>query len=351
MHILQINTEKGWRGGERQTLLSMEGLRDAGVTVTLLCIKNRPLWQRAREAGFLVVGAAHHLAVLWHLLAHGNRYSILHAQSSRAFSFAAFAAIYIRTPVVYTRRVDFVPRGTLTRWKYRRASALVAISKAIGDILRQSDMGDAVVISSIVPEVIPNPERSAMLVRELGIEGQRIVGVVAAIVGHKDPLTMIRAAALVTTRLPDTAFLHFGDGYLRNAAEEECRRLGLKEHYRLLGHRNAVEDYFPLFDCFAMSSKEEGLGSSVLDAFRAAIPVATTCAGGLAELVEDRGLVSAVGDPAALAENIIRMMSDRALAEGYTAAAYAYVTRHHNRTLLTGRTIDLYRKITRPPAP
>ena len=45
MHILQINTEKGWRGGERQTLLSMEGLRDAGVTVTLLCIKNRPLWR------------------------------------------------------------------------------------------------------------------------------------------------------------------------------------------------------------------------------------------------------------------------------------------------------------------
>jgi glycosyltransferase involved in cell wall biosynthesis len=349
MHILQINTEKGWRGGERQTLLSMEGLRDAGVPVTLLCLKNRPLWQRARETGFPVIGAAHHLAVLWHLLVHGNRYSILHTQSSRAFGFAAIATLFIRTPVVYTRRVDFVPRGTLTRWKYRRAAALVAVSGAIRDILQRTGMGNATVISDIVSEKVLDPLRCSALLRELGIDDRRIVGVVAALVGHKDPLTMVRAAAAVCDRLPDALFLHFGDGPLREAVEAEIRRLGLHHSYRLLGYRDAVEDYFPLFDCFAMSSNEEGLGSSVLDAFRTGVPVASTCAGGLAELVDKRGLVSAVGDPAALAENIIRLMSDRSLAEQYTAAARSYVAQRHNRALLTGRYIDLYRRITRPP--
>ena len=35
MRILQINTERGWRGGERQTLLTALGLRAAGDTVGL----------------------------------------------------------------------------------------------------------------------------------------------------------------------------------------------------------------------------------------------------------------------------------------------------------------------------
>lgn len=348
MHILQINTEKGWRGGERQTLLSMEGLRDAGTAVTLLCLRGHPLWQQARQAGFPVVGAAHHLAVLQHLLVCGNQYSVLHAQSSRAFGLAAIATLLIRTPLVYTRRVDFVPRGSFTRWKYRRAAALAAVSGAVRDIMLRAGMGDSVVISDIVPEKVHTQQRLCGLVRELGIENRRVVGVVAALVGHKDPLTMVRAAAAVCSRLPDTVFLHFGDGPLRKEVEEQIRRLGLSSLYRLLGHRNDVEDYFPLFDCFAMSSAEEGLGSSVLDAFRDGIPVASTCAGGLAELVDKRGLLSPVGDYAALAENIIRLMSDRSLARKYAEAARSYVAQHHNRTLITKRYIDLYRSITTP---
>ncbi|MBN1306724.1 MAG: glycosyltransferase, partial [Chitinispirillaceae bacterium] len=110
MHILQINTEKGWRGGERQTLLCMEGLRDAGVPVTLLCLRGRPLWRRAREADFPVVAIAAQAGIVTHLMHGARRYSVLHAQSARAFGFAAIATLFAPVPLVYTRRVDFVPR-------------------------------------------------------------------------------------------------------------------------------------------------------------------------------------------------------------------------------------------------
>ena len=60
----------------------------------------------------------------------------------------------------------------------------------------------------------------------------------------------------------------------------------------------------PGFDAFAMSSCMEGLGTIVLDAALAGVPVAATAGGGLPELVLDQqtGLLAPVGDAAALAE-------------------------------------------------
>ncbi|MBN1574908.1 MAG: glycosyltransferase family 4 protein [Chitinispirillaceae bacterium] len=351
MHILQINTEKGWRGGERQTLLCMEGLRDAGVPATLLCLRDRPLWQRAREAGFPVVGVAGHAGLSAHLLFRGRRYSVWHAQSSRAFGFAAIASLTTHTPLVYTRRVDFVPRGKLTQCKYRRAAALVAISSAIRDTLKTAGMGEATVISSIVPDRAPDPAKSASLRRELHLDGRRVVGVVAMLSSEKDPFTMLRAATHVIERLPDTVFLHFGGGPLQKKVADEHARLNLRNSYRLLGYRSDVEAYFPLFDCFAMSSTKEGLGSSVLDAYKNGVPVASTDAGGLAELVDGRGLLSAKGDPAALGGSIVRLLTDRPLAAALSETARAYVLAYHDRKVLTDRYIELYNKVSGRTAP
>ncbi len=345
MHILQINTEKGWRGGERQTLLSMQGLRRAGIRVSLLCLKNRPLYRNAIAEGFAVISVGGQLGALLHLLLFGRRYSIIHTQSSRAFGFASIASLLVPTPLVYTRRVDFVPRGALTRWKYHRATALVAISHAIASILRNAGMGSADVISSMVVEHEPDGKRSAALKEREYLDGKAVVGVVAALVGHKDPLTMVRAAAAVIDKRPETVFLHFGDGALRGEVERAINDHSLGNRYRLMGYCSGVEDYFPLFNCFAMSSSEEGLGSSVLDAFYAGIPVAATSAGGLAELVEGRGVLSPVRNPEALATNIITLLSDREKTAALTAIAKRYVTEEHGVNVLTARYIALYKRL------
>jgi glycosyltransferase involved in cell wall biosynthesis len=346
MHILHVNTEKGWRGGERQTLLSMEGLRDAGIETTLLCLNGRPLHKRAIAAGFPVIPARSQLSAFWYLLRCGRNYSIVHAQSSRAFGSAALASFFMRTPVVYTRRVDFVPAGRLTKWKYQRATALVSVSGRIAEILQKAGMGRSEVIGDIVTEPAGTGVSAESMKMELGVSGMKIVGVVAAFVGHKDPFTMVRAAETVTGRLPGTVFLHLGEGPLLPAVRRECEKRGFSSSYRLLGFRNNIEDYFPLFDCFAMSSSEEGLGSSVLDAFIRGIPVASTSAGGLGELVGERGLLSPPGDPDMLAENIIRLLNDSSLVKALAQGAREYALRGHGLKVITGRYLDLYRKVT-----
>jgi glycosyltransferase involved in cell wall biosynthesis len=209
-------------------------------------------------------------------------------------------------------------------------------------------MGNAELISSIVADYTPDPEKQRSLVDGLKLDKKVIVGVVGALVPHKDPLTMVHAAAAVHHQLPNTVFLHFGEGALRPAVEAAIAENGLRDKYLLLGHRNGVENFFPLFSCFAMSSREEGLGSSVLDAFKYGVPVAATSAGGLAELVGGRGLLCAAGDATALGANIIRLLTDAPYAATLVDTARSYVTTDHDRTVLTSRYLSLYKKLISP---
>ena len=51
---LHVNTERTWRGGERQTFLLACGLRDRGHHAEIVCPPGAPLGERARDAGLPV---------------------------------------------------------------------------------------------------------------------------------------------------------------------------------------------------------------------------------------------------------------------------------------------------------
>jgi glycosyltransferase involved in cell wall biosynthesis len=67
---------------------------------------------------------------------------------------------------------------------------------------------------------------------------------------------------------------------------------------------------------FVLSSRFEGLPLVVMDAFALGVPVVATAGSGVSELVTDgvTGLLSPVGDVAALAESMRRVLTDPALA-------------------------------------
>jgi glycosyltransferase involved in cell wall biosynthesis len=64
-------------------------------------------------------------------------------------------------------------------------------------------------------------------------------------------------------------------------------------------------------DVYVMSSREEGLGTSVLDAMARGIPVASTSAGGLPEMLhEGGGILVPPRNPDALAGAVRRILCD-----------------------------------------
>ena len=76
-----------------------------------------------------------------------------------------------------------------------------------------------------------------------------------------------------------------------------------------------------------LPSRSEGLGRVVVEAFCRGRGVVGSRVGGIPDIVEDgvSGILVEPGDPQALADALVRVLSDRPLAERLGAAAHAAV--------------------------
>ncbi len=330
MKILEINTEKTWRGGERQTYYNIQGMQQLGLTLELLCRKRYPLSEKASELKIPIHQVKGALGAILFLIKRARRYDIIHTQTAKAQFYAVITKWIHHRPVVYTRRVDFVPKGKRTLLKYRFTDKVVAISAAIKIILNEFGVKNITVISDAVAPKTLHKKRIEQIIQNNHWAGKKIIATTAAFVQHKDPLTMVRTIAELYKIRQDFIFLHFGAGVLAPQVFHEINILKLADCYRIMGFIDDVEDFFSVFDVFTMSSEEEGLGSSVLDAFIYRVPVATTNAGGLKEIVKERGLLSPVHDPVQLAKNIDLLLNDAALRSDFTEKAKTYVLQNHS---------------------
>jgi glycosyltransferase involved in cell wall biosynthesis len=345
MHILEVNTEKTWRGGERQTWYNIKGFRDAAQKVDLLCLGGFPLEEKTKELDIPIHTIRSKAKAFSWLAKNGSAYDIIHVQTANAQFHALLSKPFHGRPVVYTRRVDFVPKGFFTKVKYRMTDKLIAISTPIKEILGRIGVKNIALITEIVEAKKLNEERARFILEEKGIPpAKKILATTSAIVQHKDPLTMAAAIYELSKKRKDFVFLHFGEGILKPQLEEKIREYKIEDHYKLMGFVDRVEDFFKVFDVFVMSSEEEGLGSSVLDAMMYKVPVVSTSAGGLKEIIGDAGLVSDIKDPKALAGNIDKILSDEELRNQLTQKAFENVLRKNSLSKVTEEYLVVFKQ-------
>jgi glycosyltransferase involved in cell wall biosynthesis len=136
------------------------------------------------------------------------------------------------------------------------------------------------------------------------------------LVGHKDPLTFVRAMDVARLTVPNVQALMVGEGDLRGPVEREIATLGLGDCVHLAGYRTDADSLMSVADVVALSSSDDGIGGVVIDAMSFGKPVAATAAGGIPEAVvnDETGLLVPIGDATALGNAIARLITDHALA-------------------------------------
>jgi glycosyltransferase involved in cell wall biosynthesis len=353
--VLHIDTERGWRGGERQVLWLAESLTRSGNQCVIAARPNEPLALRAIELGLRVLPCSPRwefdpvAASMLSRFIRRERIQVVHAHTAHAASIALLCAGDAQT--VITRRVDFrVGRDWVSKLKYRRASAVIAISDAVADALVASG------IDSRQIEVIPSgidlsrcvPRADNRTLRLLGIpENAPLVVMVAALVRHKDPLTFVHAMQSVVSAVPGAHALMIGDGPLRPEVERAIAQSGLGENVHLAGFRTDADTLLTAADVVALSSREEGLGTVLIDALWMGKPIAATRAGGIPEIVEDGlcGLLSPPEDGPALGSTISRLLMDATLRARFSIAGRARASAFSvERT--ASRTALVYERVT-----
>lgn len=163
---------------------------------------------------------------------------------------------------------------------------------------------------------------------------------------EKDHATLLRAFSRLQTQ-PAPKLLLVGDGKLRGAVEAEVQELGLGTRVDLVGSVEDVWPYLARADVFALASRAEPLGIAVLEAMAAGLPVVTTRAGGLPELVDDgiSGILVEPGDPEALTGALDRVFSSPKLRERMGQAGAARAQQMSMGTT-TQKYVDLYSSLS-----
>lgn len=356
MKVLHVDSAAGWRGGQNQVLLTAAGMARRGHQVAIACRRGGALAERARAAGLDVRTLRFHgdvspaAVVGLRRMLRRERFDVaqLHDPHAVACGIAAVRA-GARVPVVATRRVDFALSGPWSRWKYGAAPRVVAVSEAIRSVLLRDGLPpDRLrLVYEGVPDRAARPGGCAALAA-LGIpEGAPVIGNVAALSGHKDHATLLRAARLVLDRAPGARFLIVGEGELRPALEDLHRSLGLGAACVLAGFREDVDRLLPAFTIFCLSSHMEGLGTSLLDAMAFARPVVATRAGGIPEAVEDgvTGRLVPPRDPQSLAAALLELLGDAEGREAMGRAGRLAFERRFTDARMVDATLAVYEEL------
>lgn len=363
LRVLMVDSERSWRGGQAQVYLLMRGVADAGVRVTLAAPADGALYARAAQLPVERVpwsgrpGAASVLR-LRGIMARGA-FDVVHSHASRAHGAVAAARVAMRSrPLhVVSRRVDFAvgtkPWGA---WKYRRgADAYIAISNGVRDVLVEGGVvpeSITVVPSGIDLEKLARVRDPSYLRSEFKLAlDEPVLANIAALAPHKAQSVLLEALRQIDQRHRVRCFI-VGEGSLRASLERDAAELGLGPRVTFTGFRDDALEFIRLADVFVMSSRLEGLGTSIMDAHALGAAVVATRTGGIPELVEDgvTGLLVAPDDASALAAAITRMLDDKELRESCVRNARAQSARYDYRRTVY-KTLDVYRRLchVQPP--
>ena len=169
---------------------------------------------------------------------------------------------------------------------------------------------------------------TSTLREELGIPNNApVVGSVGRLVPQKGYSVLIDSAQQVLKHFPNVYFVLVGEGRAEQSLRAQVNETGLSSRVIFTGPRSDVEAMLALMDVFVSSSLWEGLPTVVLESMASGTPVVATNVSGNAQLIHncETGLIVPPDDPESLANAIIRMLEEPALAQLVAKNAQALV--------------------------
>lgn len=208
------------------------------------------------------------------------------------------------------RSTAFRALGALAeRWGLRYADRVIALTPRLAALMVAAGLAPERI--RVIPSGVDSGEWRGDPRDPLpGVPRPRLV-FVGRLVRQKGVRTLVAATRLLSRR--DAHLVLVGDGPEGAALEAAARDAGLAGRLHITGFRphREIPAYLRHGDVFVLPSIYEELGSALLEAMRAGLPIVATCAGGIPDAVGDAALLVAPGDSAALAAAVDGLLGDR----------------------------------------
>ncbi|MCH1509703.1 MAG: glycosyltransferase family 4 protein [Akkermansiaceae bacterium] len=350
MKILHLSSEATWRGGEQQIAYLIEELETLGIAPLVACKPGSEFEKYCVRKGWryesLPMRSSSDVKSGWGLKKLCKKHSVdlVHAHSSHSHS-TSFLSYFLgnKTPVILTRRVDFELKSNFfSRYKYTftKIRKIVCVSDAIRKIVVEGTGQPErcmTIYSSIDHSKFEPYVCGDFLREEYDLDADlTLVGNTSALAPHKDYATFVRTAEHYIRNYDEKVrFFVIGSGEQEDEIKAHVSGLGLADYFIFTGFLKNIGEVLPSLDFFLITSKTEGLGTSVIDAFASKVPVVATEAGGIPELVkhEETGLTAKVGDFEHLSAHLNALKMDDELRRKMTDGAFQHSQKFNTKTM------------------
>ncbi len=278
---------------------------------------------------------------------------ILHANSVYAMVACVLAiALGARMKIVWHSR-DILSLAWVSRVAGWLSDRVVAISESVGwHLMRQGVPAAkiAVVYNAAGPAV-----EGLVVGRRAGRSNteaarQIVFANVGQFIPWKRQTLFVAAAARVAGRLPNASFHLVGDDVFGRGADyrDQIRRAvdtrGLAGRVHFDGWRKEMAEVWERTDCLVHTANREPFGRVVIEAMAAGVPVIAVDAFGPAEIIEHdvTGILVPPDNPAALADAMLRVAGDSALAQRLAVAAQERCRREFRTEDVADRIEEIY---------
>jgi len=259
--------------------------------------------------------------------------SIVHTHNSKAGFLGRLAGRIAGTPVVihtvhgfafhdsepWTRRILF---KSLERLAARWADHMIYISQPMIDWAEREGIlnegGYSKIYSGIDLEAFRKygHAEEGRLRCELGLGMKdRVIGFVSKLWEGKGHTVALKAMVSVLKACPEAKLLLVGEGALEPSLRELAREYGIEESVIFAGFKTKIAEITALCDFCILPSFYEGMGRVLLEAGASGKAVVATRVGGIPDVVVhgETGFLIPPGEPFALAEAMIRLLTDAEL--------------------------------------
>ncbi|MBM3752244.1 MAG: glycosyltransferase family 4 protein [Acidimicrobiia bacterium] len=362
MKIVQVMTRPNVGGIATQVFGYCEGLTAAGHEVTLVTgrvgpheadafeVVGRPacrievLPDLGRE---VAVSDARAIVAMTRLLRQ-MRPDVVHTHAAKAGTVGRVAARLAGVPIRVHSFHGHVFRGYFSPMVSRVVAAIERGLGLMSSAVLVPGESQAVEIADryrivprrkirVVPYGVPistgGPTRAAARAH-FGLTASKVIGAVGRMAPIKNQDLLLDAFILLRAQPAgaDTQLLIVGDGECRDGLEQRVRAAGLADAVKLFRWEPDLAATYAAMDVLAISSRNEGMPVTALEAMAAGVPVASTAVGGVVDLVrpgETGWLVPADATPQQFADMLAGVLESPDVA-AVAGRARTYIDTHHS---------------------
>lgn len=242
-------------------------------------------------------------------------------------------------------------------WSVRWADAVIADSEQtrrdLVRLLRVPEERITVIPLGVEPVYRPQTDRAALeRLRQRYALPPRFILYLGTLEPRKGLDTLLTAYAALTADWPHALVLAGKKGWYTDTLFTQVKQQGLEERVHFTDYipDEELPGLYNLAEVFAFPSRYEGFGLPPLEAMACGVPVVSSNAASLPEVIGDAGLLVPPDDPGALAAALRRVLSDADLRADLQARGWRQAARF-TWDETARRTLAFYRRVLHEPLP